>query len=484
MLPNLYLGFLLLSSCTDPESSDAKPGTGPIQGDTAEDQPSDTSVDADQDGVPAEEDCDDGDPLLGSIQDDSDCDGALVGDDCDDSDAGLGALESDADCDGALVGDDCDDQDPLSTLVSEDADCDGALSSDDCDDGDPGLGSGLDDSDCDGIPAVDDCDDSDPSVSSDEGDADCDGTPEGEDCDDSDPSLGSLDLDGDGLTSCDGDRCDDNADAQGLQDCIGLEFILVDTSDGDPLGRYTLSSGFHVMSTELTQEMFAALNGYSATWPPADGEGARYPAYNITWNQLAATANALSALEGLDSCYSCTGSFSGTLCTDAPAYSGTGIYGCPGYRMPTEAEWELAARSGTTSGFWTGEGDALGGDFSFDQCSPDVTIQDGVWTPPLGDYAWFCGNASSAMEVGQKLPNGYGLYDIHGNVSEWCHDYYLWDGWPVQSEDPVNMVPADRMIRGGNWINGPVFLPVSMRASHYQEGYYTTIGGRLVRTAL
>ena len=96
--------------------------------------------------------------------------------------------------------------------------------------------------------------------------------------------------------------------------------------------------------------------------------------------------------------------------------------------MPTEAEWEYAARSGTTSEYWTGEGSSLGGTYSSDSCLPSVTIQDGVTNPLLSDYAWFCGNSNnSSQPVGQKLPNGFGLYDVHGNLYEWTADWLGWE---------------------------------------------------------
>ena len=76
------------------------------------------------------------------------------------------------------------------------------------------------------------------------------------------------------------------------------------------------------------------------------------------------------------------------------------------YRLPTEAEWEYAARAGTTTPYSCGEG-----------------------TEDLGEYAWYVENAEKPMPVGKKKPNPWGLHDIHGNVSEWCIDLYKPDAY-------------------------------------------------------
>ena len=116
------------------------------------------------------------------------------------------------------------------------------------------------------------------------------------------------------------------------------------------------------------------------------------------------------------------------------------------FSLPTEAEWELSARSGTTSEIWTGEGSQLGGTYS--SHSPgngvddtSVTVQDGISNPPLSDYAWFAGNqndpvyTATTKPAGLKVPNGFGLYDMYGNVEEWTADSETCD-FPVSIGDP------------------------------------------------
>ena len=103
-------------------------------------------------------------------------------------------------------------------------------------------------------------------------------------------------------------------------------------------------------------------------------------------------ANTLSVSE--EECYSCSGSGTSVTCTEAIT-----PYICSGYSLPTEHEWELAARSGTSSEFWTGEGNDLGGTYSAKACDTSVTIQDGVNNPFLQD-TWFCANAGGDSQEG------------------------------------------------------------------------------------
>ena len=101
------------------------------------------------------------------------------------------------------------------------------------------------------------------------------------------------------------------------------------------------------------------------------------------------------------------------------------------YTLPTEAQWEYACRAGTKTVFSFGNRESI-----------------------LGDYAWYINNSGSKTHpVGQKKPNAFGLYDMHGNVWEWCRDYYDSGFYNKgDTEDPENtQESSDRVLRGGSW---------------------------------
>ena len=107
------------------------------------------------------------------------------------------------------------------------------------------------------------------------------------------------------------------------------------------------------------------------------------------------------------------------------------------YRLPTDAEWEYACRAGTTTAFSFGD--------------------DGK---QLGQYAWFDGNAASAGEkyahaVGLKKPNPWGLHDMHGNVKEWCSDWYAYPSLPGGADPTGPGGGSSRVLRGSGWGNSP-----------------------------
>jgi formylglycine-generating enzyme required for sulfatase activity len=161
----------------------------------------------------------------------------------------------------------------------------------------------------------------------------------------------------------------------------------------------------------------------------------------VNWHEAAAYCNAVSTSAGRPLCYSCSGSGSETDCLPSASYATP--YDCPGYRLPTEAEWEYAARAGDTRATYNGD---LAADLSL--CEEPNAVLDPI--------AWFCGNSGGMSHaVGTRTANAWGLYDMLGNVWEFCHDWWDTAGYPPgAATDPWGPpVGYYRVIRGGSWAN-------------------------------
>ncbi len=126
------------------------------------------------------------------------------------------------------------------------------------------------------------------------------------------------------------------------------------------------------------------------------------------------------------------------------------------YRLPTEAQWEYACRAGST------------GRYGFSPPNRAVTKESEEHA--LVDYGWFGDNRGTPHPVGQKWPNGWGLYDMHGNVYQWCRDWYDKDYYGVSPTDdpsgpagPASTPAEGRVVRGGCWIDPPGFCRAAFR---------------------
>jgi len=221
-----------------------------------------------------------------------------------------------------------------------------------------------------------------------------------------------------------------------------------------------------MFSSEVTQGDFVSLMGYN----PSDFAacGMDCPVENVSWYEAAAYCNALSAIEGFADCYLCTGSDVDVSCEPAVAYLTP--YDCPGYRLPTEAEWEVAARAGTVTATYNGD---LDDEHLVCEQPNDV----------LDSIAWFCGNSGDMTHVvGTRTPNAWGMYDMLGNVFEWCSDWY--DDYPTGSlEDPWgNAEGTNRVFRGDSWTNRARYARAANRSWDAPDRCRDDIGFRLVRS--
>jgi formylglycine-generating enzyme required for sulfatase activity len=221
----------------------------------------------------------------------------------------------------------------------------------------------------------------------------------------------------------------------------------------------TLTHAFEIQSTDTTQVQFFKAMGFNPSLDKACGPNC--PVDNVTWNQAIAYCNSLSKGKGYKQCYRCTGSGKAVVCSLDVAYSGSKYYGCPGYRLPTEAEWEYAYRAGTKTFFYSGS------------ITPSLCSDCSKVDPNANKIGWYCANSYLiSRQVGKKMPNGWGLFDMGGNVDNWCHD---WAGtlnqWP--ETDPVGpSFGVAKVVRGGNRNSYPRSLGASDRS-----GFKPIIGG-------
>jgi formylglycine-generating enzyme required for sulfatase activity len=205
-----------------------------------------------------------------------------------------------------------------------------------------------------------------------------------------------------------------------------MEFVLIPAGEFDmgsppseegrleyegPVHRVTLSRAFRIGKYPVTQRQYEAVTGEN---PSHFSGNIDRPVDSVSWEDAVAFCRKLGARDGR------------------------------AYRLPTEAQWEYACRAGSTSAYCFGDDPSL-----------------------LPQYAWYRDNSGMQTHpVGEKKPNAFGVYDMHGNVWEWCHDYYYGScgsgfyGWHYYRVSP-NVDPqgpdigASRVLRGGSWDDDP-----------------------------
>jgi uncharacterized repeat protein (TIGR02543 family) len=233
----------------------------------------------------------------------------------------------------------------------------------------------------------------------------------------------------------------------------------------------TLTKNFKMSKYQVTQKQYQAVMGALPTSLPGSsyGVGDNYPVYYVSWYDAIVFCNKLSMLEGLDPMYSISNSTNPDDWGAVPASSDatwnavTMVPNANGYRLPTEAEWEYVCRAGTTTAFNNGNDDYT-----------DAT--------EVGKVAWYNNNAGSkTQEVGLKTANAYGLYDMHGNVYEWCWDWYGTYASGAQTDPDGAVTGTDRVRRGGYRGSNAQFLRSACRNNSIPYSRNADFGFRLVR---
>lgn len=224
--------------------------------------------------------------------------------------------------------------------------------------------------------------------------------------------------------------------------------------DDDAQVEVSLSRPFEIGQFEVTNQQWQA-EGFAAPLREVDTgvcRDAQCPISNINLFEAITFANRYSEHRGLPACYrleGCAGKFgSGPICNRAGKEPGqlectreeedglrcnglfvnaANVYECQGYRLPTEAEWEYAARAGTRTAFFNGD------------ITPEPIRGECGDDPRLERIAWYCHNSGGRQHtVGQREPNGWGLHDVLGNVSEWTADAINFLGYgPGPLKDPM-----------------------------------------------
>ena len=202
--------------------------------------------------------------------------------------------------------------------------------------------------------------------------------------------------------------------------------FLMGSAREEPVHEVTLSRPFLVGRVPVTQAQWRAVMGTSPSTFPGDDR----PVETVSWEDAQAFVARLSAA------------------------------GCGAFRLPTEAEWEYACRAGSRATYCFGD-DA----------------------GELGEYAWTSDNAEGATHpVGQKRPNAWGLHDVHGNVWEWCQDFYAdYPAGRVTDPEgaPSGLIGA-RVFRGGCWRGGADFAASAHRGGRGPRFRDAVVGVRLV----
>ena len=226
---------------------------------------------------------------------------------------------------------------------------------------------------------------------------------------------------------------------------MGADSGFTDISDETP--HNVTVDAFQMSATEITQAQYIEV---MKTNPSYSQEDHRCPVEQVRWYDAVTFCNKLSRAAGLHPCYNLS--------------TGECDFTKNGFRLPTEAEWEYACRAGTSTAYYTGD-----------------TEED------LSRAGWYYGNSEAITHpVGRKEPNSWGLYDMHGNVKEWCNDWWDPDYYNISPDkNPTGPETGPlRVFRGGSYLRQADACQSAYRNAGPPEKIYRTVGFRIVRPSL
>lgn len=243
-----------------------------------------------------------------------------------------------------------------------------------------------------------------------------------------------------------------------------------------PLHIVEIKSPFYLGKYEVTQEQYHSVMGKNPSWFCAEGTGknevkeldtSQFPVESLSWYEALEYLNGLSRVEGLPPYYT----LEEVELREYPRenietpkqaiYSAkVTINGGPGYRLPTEHEWEYACRAGTDTAWSFGDSDAALDEFA---------------------VTGYLNSGQRAHQKGEKKPNVLGLFDIHGNVAELCADAFSEDSYRNTDLADESVKATHRVIRGGSWFNGPLLARCAARNGEQAGVPKNYVGFRVAR---
>jgi formylglycine-generating enzyme required for sulfatase activity len=257
-----------------------------------------------------------------------------------------------------------------------------------------------------------------------------------------------------------------SADQKTFTNSIGMEFVLIPAGEfkmgtpsndrlrngnEDPIHRVKISNAFYMGKYEVTQKQWREVMGNN----PSNFKGDNLPVEMVSWNDVQDFIKKLNEKEGGNK-----------------------------YRLPSEAEWEYAARAGTTTSYSFGDGESMLSDYAW------YPENSGSRPPEKGDFSGYNKKDFSdnkwngrTHSVGQKKPNPWGLYDIHGNVYEWVQDEWHddYNGAPTDGSSWKSGDGPLRVFRGGSWKWFAWYCRSVSRGGYMPDNNFNDLGFRLLR---